>query len=107
MKTTNHEEQNSDTPPVRAPRFTLGHIVSTPGALDAFTEACQAPMEFLSRHVAGDWGQVDKADAAENELSIKEGFRILSVYTLKSGTRIWIITEADRSSTCVLLPSEY
>ena len=107
MKTTNHEEQNSNTPPVRAPRFTLGQIVSTPGALEAFTEAGQNPMEFLSRHVAGDWGQAEKAAAAENELSIKDGFRILSAYTLKTGTRIWIITEADRSSTCVLLPSEY
>jgi hypothetical protein len=64
-------------------------------------------MEFLSRHVAGDWGQVDPVDAAENELSVKEGFRILSASTLRSGTRIWIITEADRSSTCVLLPEEY
>ena len=107
MKTTNHKEQNSDTPPVRAPRFALGQIVSTPGALEAFGEAGQTPLEFLARHVAGDWGQVDKADAAENELSVKEGFRILSAYTLKNGTRIWVITEADRSSTCVLLPTEY
>ena len=107
MKTKNHKEQNSDTPPVRAPRFALGQIVSTPGALEAFGEAGQTPLEFLARHVAGDWGQVDKADAAENELSVKERFRILSAYTLKTGTQIWIVTEADRSSTCVLLPSEY
>jgi hypothetical protein len=64
-------------------------------------------VEFLGRHVAGDWGQVCAADAAENELSVNEGFRILSAYTLNTGTRIWIITEADRSSTCVLLPDEY
>ena len=99
--TTNPEQQPN------APRFELGKLVSTPGALAALVTAGQTPMEFLSRHIAGDWGQVDKADAAENELSIKEGFRILSVYTLKSGTKIWIITEADRSSTCVLLPEEY
>lgn len=99
--TTNPEQTTN------APRFALGRLVSTPGALAAFTTAGQAPMEFLSRHVAGDWGQVCPADAAENELSVKEGFRILSAYTLKSGTRIWIITEADRSSTCVLLPEEY
>ena len=107
MKTTNHEEQDSNTPQARGPRFALGQIVSTPGALEAFGEAGQTPLEFLARHAAGDWGRVDKADAVENELSVKEGFRILSVYTLTSGTRIWIITEADRSSTCVLLPSEY
>ena len=99
--TTNQESTSN------APRFALGKLVSTPGALEAFAIAGQSPAEFLSRHVAGDWGQVDKADASENELSVKEGFRILSAYTLKSGTKIWIITEADRSSTCVLLPSEY
>ena len=99
--TTNPEPQSN------APRFALGKLVSTPGALEALVAAGQSPVEFLDRHVAGDWGQVCAADAAENELSVKEGFRILSVYTLKTGTRIWIITEADRSSTCVLLPEEY
>ena len=99
--TTNPEQSTN------APRFALGKLVSTPGALAAFANAGQTPMEFLSRHVVGDWGQVDKADAAENELSVKEGFRILSAYTLRSGTKIWIITEADRSLTCVLLPEEY
>jgi hypothetical protein len=99
--TTNPEPQSN------APRFALGKLVSTPGALEALINAGQSPVEFLDRHIAGDWGQVCAADAAENELSVKEGFRILSVYTLKTGTRIWIITEADRSSTCVLLPEEY
>jgi hypothetical protein len=98
---TNPENQSN------TPRFALGKLVSTPGALAAFAAARQAPIEFLSRHVAGDWGQVCAADAAENELSVKEGFRILSAYTLRDGTKIWIITEADRSSTCVLLPEEY
>ncbi len=99
--TTNPENQSN------APRFVLGKLVSTPGALAAFVAAGQTPIEFLSRHVAGDWGQVDKADAAENELSVNEGFRILSAYTLRDGTKIWIITEADRSVTTVLLPEEY
>ena len=62
---------------------------------------------FLARHVVGDWGDLDEDDRAENELSIREGFRLLSAYHLRDGTRIWIITEADRSSTTVLLPSEY
>jgi hypothetical protein len=107
MNTTNKNEPNGDATPPKANRFPLGHIVSTPGALEACREAGQSPLEFLSRHVAGDWGTVCPADAAENELSLKEGFRILSAYALKNGTRIWIITEADRSSTCILLPSEY
>ena len=67
----------------------------------------QTGAEFLARHQSGDWGTVGPADAAENQLSVEQGFRILSAYTLNSGTRIWIITEADRSSTCILLPSEY
>jgi hypothetical protein len=55
----------------------------------------------------GDWGVLDEHDRKENEFSLKNEFRILSNYTLNSGERIWIITEADRSSTCILLPSEY
>jgi hypothetical protein len=87
--------------------FPLGGIVATPGALEALAASGQTGAEFLARHQSGDWGTVGPADAAENQLSIEQGFRILSAYTLKSGTRIWIITEADRSSTCILLPEEY
>ena len=61
----------------------------------------------MSRHVAGDWGEVGPADAAENELSLKEGLRLMSVYSLKNGTKIWVITEADRSATTFLLPEDY
>lgn len=88
-------------------RFSLGRTVSTPGALNALEAAGQTPLEFLARHGAGDWGEVSREDAAENELSVSKGFRILSAYTLNNGDRIWIITEADRSSTCILLPKEY
>ena len=58
-------------------------------------------------HVAGDWGELDEEDRRENELSVARGFRLLSSYTLSSGEKLWIITEADRSSTTLLLPSEY
>ncbi len=88
-------------------RFTLGRIVATPGALEALEEAGQGPMEFLRRHVTGDWGDLDDDDKAENELSVREGFRILSAYTLKSGVKIWVISEQDRSYTTILLPEEY
>ena len=61
---------------------------------------------YLSRHVCGDWGEICADDKAENQLSIKQGFRILSAYTI-AGELVWIITEADRSATTLLFPSEY
>ncbi|MFN8472278.1 MAG: hypothetical protein U0822_08820 [Anaerolineae bacterium] len=87
--------------------FELGQIVATPGALGALEEAGQHPAEFLGRHISGDWGELDDEDKAENELSVKRGFRILSAYHLKTGTKIYIITEADRSATTILLPEDY
>ena len=88
-------------------RFPLGQVVATPGALDALTEAGVAPGTLLARHISGDWGDVCRADARENELSVREGFRILSSYPLSTGAKVWIITEADRSSTCILRPEDY
>ena len=88
-------------------RFPLGHVVATPGALSALEKAEQLPAEFLDRHVNGDWGDVTDADKQENEVSIEQGFRILSAYTTSAGDRIWVLTEADRSATMILLPEEY
>jgi hypothetical protein len=88
-------------------KFGPGSIVATPGALAALEASGDDPMAYLVRHIAGDWGDVDEHDRRENELSLTHGFRLLSVYTLKTGTKIWIITEADRSVTTVLLPDEY
>ena len=89
-------------------RFTLGRIVATPGALRALEEAGQTPAEFLDRHVEGDWGEaLDDEDKQENEFSVAHGLRILSAYTTRSGQKIWLITEADRSLTTLLLPHEY
>jgi hypothetical protein len=85
----------------------LGQLVSTPGALAAFEEAGQVPLEFLLRHASGDWGDVSSEDWQENDLSLREGFRLLSSYHLSTGVKIWIITEADRSATTILLPEEY
>jgi hypothetical protein len=93
--------------PVNSPKFALGHVVATPGALNALATAGQSPQEFLDRHASGDWGELSEEDRKENEFSITEGLRILSAYRLRDGTKIWIITEADRSSTCILLPEEY
>ncbi len=63
--------------------------------------------ESLRRHMKGDWGDLDKEDKQENELSLKEGYRLFSAYEATCLPKIWIITEADRSATTVLFPSEY
>jgi hypothetical protein len=89
------------------PLFSLGQIVSTPGALEALQQAGQAPLVFLNRHVRGDWGDVCAEDAEANLQSLKDGSRLLSSYKTSKGVKLWIITEADRSSTCILLPEEY
>lgn len=89
------------------PLFPLGQCVATPGALAALEEAGQSPADFLSRHVAGDWGEIDREDKGLNEQALKEGARIFSVYRTSKGVKVWVITEADRASTCVLLPDEY
>jgi len=91
----------------KIPLFPLGQVVATPGALDALEYAEQTPVEFLARHARGDWGVVDEEDGTENDLSVKQGFRILSAYLLSTSVKIWIITEADRSATTILLPEEY
>jgi hypothetical protein len=67
----------------------------------------EQPTRFLARHVTGDWGDLNADDCRENEQSIHDGCRLLSAYLLSDGTKIWIITEADRSSTTILLPEEY
>jgi hypothetical protein len=85
----------------------LGQIVATPGALAAFEESGEQSGDFLPRHACGDWGDVSEEDRKENEFSLIHGFRLLSSYTLSSGTKIWVISEADRSSTTILLPDEY
>lgn len=87
--------------------FPLGQLVATPGALDAIYRNGAGAWTYLSRHVTGDWGELSEVDKAENELSLRKGFRILSAYSLTDGTRIWIITEADRTATTILLPGEY
>ncbi len=89
------------------PLFPLGQVVATPAALSAIEKAGQQPEEFLARHVSGDWGELNKHDVAENELSLQHGLRLLSAYHTSAGEKLWIITEADRASTCILLPEEY
>ena len=86
-------------------KFALGKVVATPGALAALPSPTIA--NALNRHSRGDWGDLTDEDREENEVSLREGFRILSAYVSDTGIRFWVITEADRSSTCILLPEEY
>jgi hypothetical protein len=88
-------------------RFLLGRLVATPGALDALQDAGQNAVAFLNRHQHGDWGDMEEEDKQENERSVLQNRRIFSAYSLATGRRIWVITEADRSVTTILLPSEY
>lgn len=88
-------------------KFSLGLIVATPRALAALAEANQTPQEFLARHHRGDWGEISEEDWQENEYSLVHGFRLLSAYSTRKGVKLWIITEADRSVTTILLPEEY
>ena len=83
----------------------LGRVVSTPGALAALTY--QDLEKALARHHRGDWGDVDRHDWRANEEALTEGARLLSVYRSEDAVTFWVITEADRTSTCVLLPDEY
>src|SRR5579859_5438758 len=89
------------------PLFPSGRLVATPGALALLEQANKSPLEFLSRHLRGDWGDLDKEDKTENELSLKHGFRLLSSYRVTGNENLWVITEADRAITTLLLPSEY
>ena len=86
-------------------KFRLGKIVSTPNALDRLTQ--EDILMGIQRHQAGDWGDMDEHGRHENELSLKLGMRLWSVYHASNGVKFWLITEADRRVTTVLLPEDY
>lgn len=83
----------------------LGQVVATPAALGVLTQADM--VAAIRRHASGDWGDVDADDRAANDDSLRHGTRLLSAYTSAAGVRFWVITEADRSMTTVLLPDDY
>ncbi len=85
--------------------FELGQTVATANAANSLDPRDVA--RGLNRHSMGDWGEVSPDDWQENELSLKEGFRLHSVYHTEDGRTFWIITESDRSVTTVLLPEDY
>ena len=90
---------------MRAP-LPLGRVVATPGALKLLTEASAHPFDLLTRHAAGDWGELCAFHRRQNQIAMREGYRIFSSYETPAGC-CWIITEADRAVTTILLPEEY
>ena len=88
-------------------RFPLGRVVATPGALEVLEKTGISAYRLLARHQAGDWGELSAEDVRENEASLVHGWRLLSAYPLSNREKVWIITEADRSITTLLLPEEY
>jgi len=84
----------------------LGRVVATPGALKLLIDAGEDAFGYLTRHATGDWGDLCVFDRRQNEIALREGLRIFSSYVTLAGT-VWVITEADRSITTILLPEEY
>jgi hypothetical protein len=84
----------------------LGRVVATPGALNLLEQSGGHPFDYLARHATGDWGELCTFDRRQNEIALRDGYRVLSSYDVLAG-RVWVITEADRSITTILLPEEY
>lgn len=85
----------SDAKPNGKPKFDLGQLLSTPGALEALAESGQTPAEFLARHVCGNYGELCEEDKRLNDQAISDGSRLLSAYRCRKGTKLWVITEAE------------
>ncbi len=94
------------------PKFHLGQVLATPGALEALDASGQTPADFLARHAKGDWGDLSEEDRCLNDEALIDGSRLLSAYKTLKGVKLWIITEAQddeghRAATTLLLPDEY
>jgi hypothetical protein len=89
------------------PKFELGQVVATPGAIELLVGAGRSPVEFIARHVRGDYGDLDEHDRLANEAALCNGSRILSSYIVVGDQRLWILTEASREVTTLLRPDEY
>lgn len=93
--------------PADRPLFPLGQVLATPGALALLQQLGMSPLALIQRHVHGDWGCVPIDDAEQNRWALDNDARLLSSYQVAANVRVWIITEADRSATTILLPEEY
>ena len=88
------------------PLFTLGRILATPAAREALGELNYSSLDLLRRHMSGDWAEMDAEDQQANQDAVAHGDRVFSAFTIQ-GIKFWVITEADRSVTTILLPAEY
>ena len=109
---TSTVENDKEMIAVKTPKFQMGQVVATQGAIAALEDAGQAAWFFLSQHAAGEWGVVDDEDKNANNEALKDGSRLLSAYLLRTGEKIWCITDAEddhgrRVATTLLLPHEY
>jgi len=113
---TSETSVTTEPPTLPLPRFDLGELYATPGAQETLQRYQTNPFELVKRHVSGDWGDVCPEDAQANEDALKAGSRLLSAYLLQpplgeegnlTSAKVWLITEADRSVTTILLPEEY
>ena len=101
------EEKEAEEPEKKKPLFDLGQTVATPGALATLASFGVEPATLLDRHIVGDWGDMVEEDKAENDFSVDKYLRIFSAYIIAEDVKVWVITEADRSVTTILLPEEY
>jgi hypothetical protein len=104
---TLHEDTPMATCTLSAPRFAHGRLVMTPSVRNLLRERRLDVLGFLQRHLNGDWGDLSDEDRQSNETALRAGDRLFSSYTVDSSVKLWIITEADRSVTTLLLPQDY
>jgi hypothetical protein len=108
----NMSSNHVDTIKTPGVTFPLGQLLATPGALEALEDSGQRPLDFVSRHMSGDWGDVSANDWQLNDQALQDGSRILSAYHTLKGKKLWVITEGTdddghRAATTILLPEEY
>lgn len=107
MSTATRETTQTESIGHMAPLFPLGTISATPCALETIRRAGSTPVDFILRHVRGEWLEMSPDDIEANTGALRDGGRILSAYTVGGGERLFVITEADRSTTTLLLSDEY
>ena len=107
MQTDLNTTARPNTTPPSLVRFPLGRLFLTQGAVASLDEAGQSPQEFINRHSQLEQGELCDEDHKENLFSVDKELRIFSAFKTSQGVKLWLITEADRSSTMILLPEEY
>lgn len=101
---------NSTNDQIPLPLFSTGQVVATPGALTFLRSVGVDPIDLITRHVFGDWADLSPEDQAQNCLAVARGGRVFTSFSVGQTDdlkKVWVITEADRRSTCLLLPQEY